>query len=141
MKRLVATLAVVMSVLTLALTTVGPASASSLPKIQTNGFANWHSGWKVRPGEIVFGTHFFIAHLQYSHYNQTSALAHGRLLWDTCQPTYVQGGRHYNATARFYDVFNHSGPGRNFGYLRLTWPHHSLLLWIDSAGQWLWPGI
>lgn len=141
MKRLVATLAVIISVLTIALITVGSASATSLPKIQSNGFGNWHSGWKVRPGQIVFGTNFLIKNLRYSHYSQTSSLARGRLLWDTCQPTCASGGKYYNATADFYEVFNHGGPGRNFGYLRLTWPHHSMLLWIDSAGQWLWKGI
>jgi hypothetical protein len=37
-------------------------------------------------------------------------------------------------------VFSHRGPGRNFGYLRLTWNNgrRSKLLWINSRGQWQW---
>ncbi len=45
-----------------------------------------------------------------------------------------------SAGADFYGVFSHSGPGRNFGYLKLTWPGHSMLLWINSRGEWWWRG-
>jgi hypothetical protein len=81
--------------------------------------------------------------LRYSHYNGHSAFATATLLVDNCRPNCVTGGHYVKATAYFYDVFDHKGPGRNFGYLRLRWDHrrHSTLLWIDSEGQWWWAAL
>ena len=91
----------------------------------------------------MFGANYLIKDLRFRHYNQRSAFARGRLLVDSCRPNCNQGGRFVNASATFYDVFYHSGPGRNFGYLRLTWDdgRRSKLLWIDGRGQWWWRGI
>jgi hypothetical protein len=141
MKRIAAAIAVA-AALGIASAAAVPASASSLPKIQTNGFGNWHTAWRIRPSRIVFGTNYFIKDLHYRHYNQHSAYARGRLVIDRCRPDCAQGGHFVNAGGSFYDVLNHSGPGRNFGYLKLTWDngHRSRLFWIDGRGQWMWPG-
>jgi hypothetical protein len=61
---------------------------------------------------------------------------------DSCRPTCAAGGYWINAGADFYGVFNHRGPGLNFGNVKITWnqhgKRHSMHLWIDSAGQWNW---
>ncbi len=74
----------------LVLSIAGPASATTLPKIQTDGFGNWNGTWSVRPSLVGFGMHFFIKDLHFSHYNQRSAYARGRLLLDTCRPDCAQ---------------------------------------------------
>ncbi len=141
MKRVAMLLAPVIAVLGVALTAPSPAlAARSLPRIQTIGMAGgtWHSGWRVRPLTVGFGSHFLVKDLRYAHYTQHSAYARGRLLVDNCRPTCAQGGHWVEAAAYFYDVFYHRGPGRNFGYLRLRWHLHSMLLWINSQGAWSW---
>jgi hypothetical protein len=140
--RLALVLASVMMLAGVALPAAGPASASSLPKVQTAGMGgNWSGTWRVRPGAVYFGSYFFIKDLRYRYYNGTHAYAHGRLLVDNCRPTCAQAGYFANATAYFWVVFNHRGPGKHFGYLRLRWGRHlqhSMLLWISSAGWWAW---
>ena len=42
------------------------------------------------------------------------------------------------ARAHFYHVFNHAGPGRNFGEVRVTWPGWHWHAYIDGRGQWNW---
>lgn len=127
----------------LLLPAAGSASASSLPKIQTAGMGgSWSGVWRVRPGAVAFGAHFLIKNLRYRDYTGSKAYAHGRLLIDRCRPNCVTGGHYVNATAYFWDVFNHSGPGKNFGYLRLRWGRHrSMLLWINGAGGWSWNSL
>jgi hypothetical protein len=140
--RLAVVLAGVMTLAGLALPAAGPASAASLPKVQTAGMGgNWHGTWRVRPGAVYFGSYFLIKDLRYRYYNRTHAYAHGRLLVDNCRPNCAQGGYFANATAYFWDSFYHRGPGLNFGYLRLRWGRHlqhSMLLWISGAGSWAW---
>ena len=127
--------------------------AASLPKIQTSspsGDGGWHShAWRIRPGAVYFGGGASFAgprsrHLHWTHYSQHSARATGQWWQDTCRPNCAKGGYWVSAIFRFYGVFNHSGPGRNFGNaeVRVTsghavrgWPTH---LWIDSAGDWNW---
>jgi hypothetical protein len=116
------------------------ASSRPLPKIQTDGFGNWHTAWRVRPAAVGFGMHFLIKNVRYSSYGQRSAYGHGRLEVDSCRPNCVKGGHWVKATAHFFHVFDHAGPGRNFGNLRLRWHHHTMLLWITSRGQWQWAG-
>ena len=104
---------------------------------------NWNGTWRVRPRAVYFGSYFFIKKLRYRYYNGTHAYAHGRLLVDNCRPSCAQAGYFANATAYFWDVFNHRGPGKHFGYLRLRWGHHlrhSMLLWINGRGEWWWHG-
>jgi hypothetical protein len=140
--RFVMTLAAIVAVAGLALPAAAPASASSLPKIQTAGMsgAGWSSGWRVRPRTVYFGSYFLIKNLRYRYYNGTNAYAHGRLLVDNCRPNCAQAGYFANATAYFWGVFYHRGPGLNFGYLRLRWGRHlqhSKFLWING-GVWDW---
>jgi hypothetical protein len=141
--RLAVALAAAMTLIGLALPAAGPASASSLPKIQTAGMGgNWSGTWRVRPGLVAFGAHFLVQNLRYRYYTAGHAYAHGRLLVDRCRPNCVSGGHYVNATAYFWDVFNHRGPGNNFGSLRLRWgKHRSMLLWINGAGAWQWSSL
>lgn len=125
--------------------------AASLPKIQTSspaGGGGWHShAWRVRPGAVYFGGGASFAgprsrHLHWTRYGQHSARARGQWFQDTCRPDCAQGGYWVGADFRFYGVFNHSGPGRNFGNVMVTvtaghpvrgWPTH---LWINGPGWW-----
>lgn len=136
-------LAALTAVAGFALPSAAPASASSLPKTQTNGFGNWNSAWRVRPGEIVFGSYYYVKGLRYRYYNGTKAYAHGKLFVDNCVPNCAAAGYFANATVYTWDVFSHRGPGKHFGYLRLRWGRHlqhSRLMWINSRGQWWWRG-
>jgi len=142
MKYIIRLMAAVATVVVLAVGAASPALAatSPLPKIQTNGFNNWQTGWRVRPHTVVFGTFFEIKRLSYQHYNHRDAYGHGRLV--------VASGaccvHHYRASAYFYGPRQHSGPGKYFGHLRLRWRQnhksHSMLLWINQKGQWWWRG-
>lgn len=120
-----------------------------LPKIQTGTRqpAGWNRSWQVRPGYIYFGggagySAPRIKDLHWSYYGQVSADARGRWFRDTCNPDCAAGGYWVNGNAYFYGVFNHRGPGRNFGNVNVTWTqrghHYSMHLWIDSRGQWDW---
>jgi hypothetical protein len=97
----------------------------------------------VRPRTIVFGSYFFIKDLRYGHYNRHSAWATGRLFIDNCQPDCAQSGHFVAATGDFWDVFDHKGPGLNFGYLSLKWDggRRSRLMWIDSLGEYWWKAL
>ena len=121
------------------------APASSLPKIQTGtGLpASWHHTWKVRPGYVYFGEGAGYSaprmkSIRWSYYGQGGARAAGRWWVDNCRPTCVQAGYWVTARAHFYHVFNHAGPGRNFGEVRVTWPGWHWHAYIDSRGQWNW---
>jgi hypothetical protein len=140
MKRLIAVAVVVLAPLITSCATPATASAPPLPKIQTLEFGTWHSGWKVRPDEIVFGSYFLIEDLRYSSYGQRSARATGRLDISSCQPDCAKAAHFVTARASFYGVFGHAGPGRSFGDLKLSWDggHDQKLLRIDSRGQWAW---
>jgi hypothetical protein len=138
MKGIAATLAAMFAVLCVARTAVGP--ASTLPKIQTAEHGSWTEAWRVRPSEIGFGLDFLIEHLRYTSYSKHSAYARGRLLLDTCRPNCAQGGYSVSASASFYGVVHHPGPGRSFSHLKLTWQDHSMLLWINKQGNWWWTG-
>lgn len=144
MRRLIAKGAAIIALSGGTLAAAAPALASTLPKIQRDEFGTWHRGWQVRPLGIVFGSYFEIYRLHYLYYSRRSALAHGRLVYSTCNPDCAEGSYAASATARFWDVFDHAGPGRNFGYLRITWyhhGHHTKVLWIDSHGQWWWAAL
>jgi hypothetical protein len=141
--RLTTALMATATIAGLALPAALPASASSLPKTQTNGFGNWNSGWAVRPGGIVFGSYYYVQGLRYRYYTGNKAYAHGKLFVDNCVPNCAAAGYFANATVYTWDVFNHRGPGRHFGNLRLRWGRHlqhSRLMWINSRGQWWWRG-
>jgi hypothetical protein len=140
MKRLIAVVVVVLAPLITSCATPATASSSPLPKIQTLEFGTWHSGWKVRPDEIVFGSYFLIENLRYSSYGQRSATATGRLDISSCQPDCAKAAHFVTAHASFYGVFDHAGSGRNFGYLKLSWDNgrDGKVLWINSRGQWDW---
>lgn len=140
--RLALVLVAMATVAGLVLPSAAPASATTLPKIQTAGMsgAGWSSGWRVRPRTVYFGSYFEIKNLRYRYYNGTKAYAHGKLLVDNCRPNCAAAGYWANATAYFWGVFYHRGPGLNFGYLRLRWGRHlqhSKLLWINN-GVWDW---
>lgn len=140
MKRMIiASLAALVTALAPALYPSSPASASSLPKVQTAGMGgNWHQTWRVRPSTVYFGAHFLIKRLRYTYYSQHSAYARGRLFLDTCRPDCAHGGYYVNAGAYFHGVFYHTGPGRHFKYLKLTWHKHTKLMRINSSGSWTW---
>jgi hypothetical protein len=139
MKGIAAVLASMFAVLCIA-RAFAPASAARLPKIQTSASGTWSEAWRVRPSAIGFGKDFLIEHLRYTHYSKHSADARGRLLLDNCRPNCAQGGHWVSASADFYRVVHHHGPGRNFSHLKLTWHDHSRLLWINSHGDWTWTG-
>ena len=144
MRRFLAVTSTVVSLLGAGLIASGTADASALPKIQSDGWSgNWHQSWKVRPRTIVFGSYYFIKDLRYGHYNRHSAWATGRLFIDNCQPDCAQSGHFVAATADFWDVFDHKGPGLNFGYLSLKWDggRRSRLMWIDSLGEYWWKAL
>jgi len=135
---------------TAAVVTTAPASASTVratagkPKIQTEP-TGWHGhGWKIRPGSVYFGGGASFAaprarHLHWTYYGQRGAYARGQWFMDTCRPNCARGGYWVSAGAHFYGVYNHAGPGWNFGNARITYGHHSTFhLWIDSAGDWNW---
>jgi hypothetical protein len=131
------------------LTSMGAASASpvpatSAPKIQTY-YGGWHGhSWKIRPSTVYFGGGAGYSaprarHLLWTSYGQTSARATGQWFQDTCNPNCAKGGYWVSGDFRFYGVFNHAGPGRNFGNAEVTWGKHSSFhLWITSAGNWNW---
>ena len=107
-------------------------STTALPKIQHFGMSGlWSSSFRVRPGTVYFGAHFFIGDLRYSHYGLRSATAAGRL-------TLGPGHENINASAVFYKTAVHSGPGLYYSNLNLTWRHHSMHLWISTRGFWNW---
>ncbi len=119
--------------------------ASSLPKIQTGiaAPANWHHTWKVRPGYVYFGEGAGYSaprmkSIHWSYYGQDGARATGRWWFDPCKPDCARGGYWVTARAHFYHVFNHAGPGRNFGEVGVTWPGWHWHAYIDSRGQWNW---
>ncbi len=104
---------------------------------------NWHGVWRVRPATVGFGSDYFLKSLRYQSDNGRHAYAHGKLFIDDCRPNCARAGYFANATAYFWHVFNHRGPGRNFGDLRLRWGRHlqhSRLLWINGHGEWWWRG-
>jgi hypothetical protein len=119
------------------------ASASrSLPRIQT-GPLGWYHGWRVRPGYVYFGggagySAPRIRQIHWTSYTQQGAWARGRWLLDTCSPSCALGGYWVNARARFYHVFNHAGPGRNFGQVTVTWRGGRWSAYINARGQWAW---
>jgi hypothetical protein len=92
---------------------------------------------------IVFGSYYYIKGLRYRCYTSSKAYAHGKLFVDNCLRDCAAAGYFANATVYTWDVFNHRGPGKHFGYLRLRWGRHlqhSRLMWINSRGQWWWRG-
>ena len=144
MSRFLAVASMVVPLLAAGLIASGTAEAAALPKIQSDGWTgNWHRAWKVRPQSIVFGSYYFIKDLRFTRYNRHSAWAKGKLFIDNCQPDCAQSGHFVAATAYFWDVFDHRGPGLNFGYLSLKWDsgRRSRLLWIDSQGQYWWNAL
>lgn len=125
----------------------GAASSSGtpLPKIQTSPLG-WYHGWKVRPGYVYFGggagySAPRIEHVRWTYYNRHSAWAKGKWLLDTCKPSCAAGGYFVNATAHFYDVFNHAGPGRNFAKVTVWWHQGRWSAYIDGRGQWVYGPI
>ena len=116
------------------------ASASSAPKIQTDGFGDWSQTWRVHPGEIVFGSYYCVKSRHYWRYNGTHANANGRLFLDACIPDCARDGHFVNASIAFYAVRSHIGPGKYFSRFKMTWGSHHRFFWISSHGQILWPG-
>ena len=97
----------------------------------------------MRPGAIVFGSYYYVRGLRYRYYNGTKATADGRLWVDDRNPDCADARYFANATVYTWDVFNHRGPGKHFGYLRLRGAsvlEHLGLMWINSRGQWWWRG-
>jgi hypothetical protein len=134
-------LGVATPVLAQSVAAAAPASRP-LPKIQT-GPDGWYHGWKVRPGYVYFGggASFSAPRIKQVHwtaYTQHGAWANGRWLLDTCKPDCALGGYWVNARAHFYHVFNHAGPGRNFGQVTVTWRGGKWSAYINSRGQWVW---
>ena len=126
--------------------TATAAAARSLPKIQTGAMPplGWHHSWAVRPGYVYFGEGAGYAaprmkSIHWSYYGQGGARAAGRWWLDNCKPSCVQAGYWVSARAHFYHVFNHAGPGRNFGEVRVTWRGGHWYAYIDGRGQWNWP--
>ena len=120
------------AVATTAAVTSTATAATALPKIQHFGQGgSWSSSFRVRPGTVFFGAHFFIGDLHYSHYGSRSAIATGRL-------TLGPGHQNINASAVFIKVRDHRGPGLYYSGLNLTWPHHVMHLWISGRGSWDW---
>jgi hypothetical protein len=129
-----------------------PASAASLPKIQTtwpgltgnppHEASGWHHGrWRVRPGSIYFGEGAGgaapdLKSLHWTSYGQSGARAHGKWWLDNCVPNCAQGGHWVKASVRAHDVFDHRGPGRNFGKIRVTWHGGRFSDYINSKGAW-----
>jgi hypothetical protein len=125
--------------------TATAAPARLLPKIQTGTSGvppgGWHHGWKVRPGFVYFGggasfSSPRVKSLRWSQYGQHSARAGGKWWIDNCKPTCASGGHWVAAQVHFYHVFNHSGPGRNFGEVRVTWHGHAWHSYINRYGRW-----
>ena len=119
-----------------------PASAASvpLPKIQTT-YGGWYHGWTVRPGTIYFGEGAGAAaarlkDLRWTSYGHTSAWASGKWWIDNCKPDCAQAGYWVKASVHAYDIFNHRGPGRNFGEIRVTWHNGRWSDYINSKGDW-----
>jgi hypothetical protein len=119
-----------------------------LPKLQTDGFGTWHSHtWRVRPGGIDFGTLYYMERIHWTSWTKTGAYGRGRLI--ACAGAAGPCVRAY-VNIHAWDLFDHSGPGRNFGYLRYTGDRslnpiiggrgRSRLLWINSRGNWWWRG-
>jgi hypothetical protein len=119
-----------------------PASASvtsnsrSLPKAQVDGMGgNWHSGtWRIRPRDIGFGAEYEIVRIRWSSWTNQGARGRGHLILCTGAV-----GRCHNGVVNIhlYGVFNHSGPGRNFGNLRYSGSRvHPRHLWINDRGYW-----
>jgi hypothetical protein len=124
-----------------------PASASSvpLPKIQTD-YTGWYHGWRVRPGSIYFGMGAGgaaprLAALHWTSYGQSGAWANGKWWIDDCKPNCAQAGYFVPARVHAYDVFNHRGPGRNFGEIRVTWRNGRWFNYINSKGDWAYDYI
>jgi hypothetical protein len=123
-------------------------SRRSLPKLQTDGFGTWRSNtWHVRPGAIYFGSLYYVERIHWTNWTRTGAYGRGRLI--ACAGEAGPCVR-ANVNIHAWDVFDHSGPGLNFGYLRYTSKHslnpivggagRSRLLWINSRGNWWWQG-
>ncbi len=120
-------------------------ASTALPKIQTEPLG-WYHGWKVRPRSVYFGggagySAPRIEHVRWIYYNRHSAWATGRWLLDTCNPDCAQGGYYVNATAHFYEVLSHPGPGRNFALVTVWWHHGRWSAYIDGRGQWAYGPI
>ena len=124
-------------------------SARVLPKIQAGiapGGSSWYYGWKVRPRYVYFGggagySAPRIKNVRWIYYNRHSAWATGRWLLDTCNPDCAQGGYFVNATAHFYDVVSHPGPGRNFAKVTVWWRDGRWSAYIDGRGEWVYGPI
>jgi hypothetical protein len=95
----------------------------------------------------VFGSLYEIHRIHWTSWTNRGAYGRGHLL--ACAG---EAGPCVRATVSLHawDVFNHSGPGRNFGDLRYTSKHslggivggrgRSRFLWINSRGNWWWKG-
>lgn len=125
-----------------------------VPKIQSGipVGQGWHRGWKVRPNYIYmgFGAGYSAPRmtLHWLHYNQHDARATGKWLLDNCKPSCAAAGHFVPASAHFFHVYNHAGPGRNFAEVTITWHRghwhrHAYKggkfhAYIDSHGDWTW---
>lgn len=117
--------------------TAGAASGSSLPKAQSLEWGGWHRGWQVRPGSIGLGSYFALRGLRYSYWSSSSASGKGQLLISNCRPDCAKAAHWTKASVYFHGVRSHSGPGRYFRDLRITYGrnHHTLYLHITSGGR------
>jgi hypothetical protein len=137
-RRIIATAAIVATALTgagVAATAVAsPAPASSLPVVQTQGMGGgWHNGaWRVRPSTVYFGSMYGIYHIHWSSWTNHDGYGHGTMVAAT-----FPGEIRESVSIHVYGVYYHSGPGKNFGYLKYTGSRFSQLLWIDSTGRWM----
>jgi len=120
--------------------TTSVTSSRSLPKVQADGMGgNWHSRtWRVRPRTIGFGADYVIMRIRWTSW--TGRNAYGRGYRISCAGA-AGPCRNGNVTLHLYGVFDHSGPGRNFGNLRYSGRHvRPQHLWINSHGYWWWNG-
>ena len=104
--------------MTTAASAASTSASHSLPKVQTSMSGGWHhsiTGWKVRPGEIVFGAEYGIDHIHWASWTGRSAWGHGVLFEGP-----IQDPKSAPATVHVWNVHSHSGPGRYFKDLRYT---------------------
>jgi hypothetical protein len=139
----VASLAVLGTTGGAAIGTSAPARASAtssrpLPKVQTAGMSgSWHGGtWRVRPRTVAFGALYEVRRIKWSSWTGGNAFGRGHLV--ACASEVRPTGCHNGVVnIHLYGVFNHAGPGRNFGNLKYS-GSHSKHLWINSQGSWTW---
>jgi hypothetical protein len=133
-KALIATvLALVTAAATVGTAAAAAAKANPLPVVFVNGMGAAWSGAMVRPGDITFGSGWYVDRLHWSTWTGSGAAGSGRFV--LCSG--VTSCTVYEGTVSLAGVGLHHGRGY-FERLSVTARHHKAADINYSGGLWHW---